>query len=74
MQFPLRVPTIFLAYSQKAYGMAEYIYGSNEWVIPLKNANSEVLIKKIEKIINNTNSIKMDPANYKRGFLKTPKI
>ena len=29
------VPALFLAYSEKAKGMAEYVYGSNEPVIPL---------------------------------------
>ncbi|GAM08217.1 colanic acid biosynthesis protein [Geobacter sp. OR-1] len=27
------VPVLFVAYSQKAYGMCEYLYGNREWVI-----------------------------------------
>jgi len=29
------VPTIFIAYSQKGYGMARYVYGHTDWVLPL---------------------------------------
>jgi len=31
------VPTLILAYSQKAYGMSEYIYGHRRWVLPLED-------------------------------------
>lgn len=31
------VPTIFLAYSEKAYGMAKYVYGNRKWVVSLKD-------------------------------------
>lgn len=44
------VPTIFLAYSKKAYGMAEYVYGNDKWVVPLndfKTSSFEILINKI---------------------------
>jgi polysaccharide pyruvyl transferase WcaK-like protein len=30
-----RVPTILVAYSLKAVGMADYVYGHRDWVIPL---------------------------------------
>ena len=57
----LGVPTIFLSYSQKAFGMAEYVYGNANMVIPLNEfMNSEktfnlieyILEKDISKIIN----------------------
>lgn len=32
------VPTILLSYSQKAIGMCDFIYGSDRWVLPLKEA------------------------------------
>jgi len=46
------VPTIFLAYSKKAYGMAEYVYGSDKWVIPLKDFEIQNIKKLMNKIIN----------------------
>lgn len=55
------VPTIFLAYSKKAYGMAEYVYGNNKWIISLEKLSNEVLIKKIKEIIiTNLNIIKVE--------------
>jgi polysaccharide pyruvyl transferase WcaK-like protein/glycosyltransferase involved in cell wall biosynthesis len=30
------VPTILLAYSPKAYGMAEYVYGDHKWALPIQ--------------------------------------
>ena len=57
------IPTIFLAYSRKAYGMSEYIYGNSNWVIPLKNSNEE-LIPKINELIHiNKNLIKKSRLN-----------
>lgn len=37
------VPAIFLSYSQKSQGMAQYVYGSKKWMLPLKNVESELL-------------------------------
>ena len=41
------IPTIFLSYSQKSIGMCQYVYGTKEWVVPINNAEIE-LIPKIE--------------------------
>lgn len=44
-------PAIFLAYSKKAIGMAELVYGSKKYVLDLAEfANSNTLIQKIEEI------------------------
>jgi colanic acid/amylovoran biosynthesis protein len=42
------VPTIFVAYSQKAVGMAEYVYGNKEWVIPLKELSEDKLLSLVK--------------------------
>ncbi len=42
------VPTIFVAYSQKAVGMAEYVYGNNKWIIPLGEITKEALVPSIK--------------------------
>lgn len=50
------VPTIFLSYSEKSKGMAEYIYGSTEWVVELQNCEN-YLISKIGDMLSNATSI-----------------
>ena len=37
------VPAIFLSYSKKSQGMAEYVYGTKKWVLPIRQINSELL-------------------------------
>jgi polysaccharide pyruvyl transferase WcaK-like protein len=44
------VPTIFLAYSAKAYGMAEYIYGDAAWALPLSQFTPQRIIPVIERV------------------------
>ena len=48
------VPTIFLSYSPKAIGMAEYVYGNKDFVIPLNEfMNPDNTFKLIEYILEN---------------------
>ncbi len=74
------VPTIFIAYSQKAVGMAEYVYGNKEWVIPLREltenrllslVKAQLLIKQSMRVYlrkyvreTNTNQIQIRLNNY----------
>lgn len=51
------VPTIFLAYSRKAYGMAEYIYGDDKWVIPLQKKSDNEVLEKLHSILIEKNNI-----------------
>jgi polysaccharide pyruvyl transferase WcaK-like protein len=51
------VPTIFLAYSPKAVGMAEYIYGDKRYCLDLDEINSAQLVDKVNEILNNKNEI-----------------
>ena len=37
------VPTIFLSYSSKSIGMAQYIYGNKKWVIGLQKLESDLM-------------------------------
>lgn len=41
----LGVPTIFLAYSKKAEGMAEYVYGNDKWILPMKELKNNSITK-----------------------------
>lgn len=44
------VPTLFLSYSEKAKGMAEFVYGSKDMVIPLGDfENTQLVIERLEK-------------------------
>ena len=45
------VPTIFLAYSKKAYGMVEYVYGNSKWVVPLKDVKNTDMVSLINEIM-----------------------
>jgi polysaccharide pyruvyl transferase WcaK-like protein len=47
------VPTLFLAYSPKAVGMAEYVYGHRQWVIPLEDFASPLIMEKISNLLEN---------------------
>lgn len=46
------VPTIFLTYSQKGLGMANYIYGHSRWSIPLIDIEKELKSKTLEMLSN----------------------
>lgn len=47
----LDVPTIFLAYSKKAEGMSEYVYGNDKWTVPMKELKNKSIIKLINPIL-----------------------
>lgn len=53
------VPAIFLSYSQKSQGMAQYVYGNKKWLLSLKNIDSD-LIPMIEEM----NSCWKESSNY----------
>lgn len=54
------VPTILISYSQKASGMADYVYGDRKWVVPVKNFKSVPLIDIVKKMLSEYSFI----ANY----------
>lgn len=45
------VPALLLAYSAKAPGMAEYVYGHSRWVLPIGDFCSETSFKTIEEFL-----------------------
>jgi colanic acid/amylovoran biosynthesis protein len=45
------VPTILVAYSSKAYGMAEYAYGHSNWVVPVERFTPEALLPVVRSIL-----------------------
>jgi colanic acid/amylovoran biosynthesis protein len=46
------IPTIFLTYSQKGLGMANYIYGDSKWAIPIMDIKKELRNKTFEMLTN----------------------
>lgn len=51
------VPTILVSYSQKAIGMAEYVYGDKQWVIPIQEFGSPLLINVVKDMLSAHSSI-----------------
>lgn len=51
------VPTILLAYSQKAGGMAEYVYGDRRWVLPIEEFASPVLVKQVQAMLDEIGAV-----------------
>jgi polysaccharide pyruvyl transferase WcaK-like protein len=45
------VPALLLAYSAKAPGMAESVYGHSRWVLPISDFCSETSFKTIEEFL-----------------------
>jgi len=45
------LPTILLAYSQKAIGMSRYMYGSREWAIPLEDFEGETVVQAVRELL-----------------------
>jgi len=50
------VPTILLSYSAKAKGMADFVYGTEEWVLAMDKIDEE-LMDKIEHMLDNSENI-----------------
>lgn len=46
-----QVPALLLAYSAKAPGMAEYVYGHSRWVLPINDFCSEASLKLLEEFL-----------------------
>lgn len=45
------VPTVFLAYSSKAYGMAEYSYGHLKWALPVERFTPDAVLPLLRSIL-----------------------
>ena len=62
------VPALFLSYSSKAIGMSEYVYGSNEYVLPLsKLSDTTVLEERVKSLLNKKIDLrKFNNFNYSK--------
>lgn len=45
------VPTIFVGYSEKARGMAQYVYGSEQWYVPLREITPKTLVDRTAALL-----------------------
>lgn len=53
------VPTLLVSYSQKAFGMCQYVYGNSDWVIPLNKFSYDNVVKKVRLMINQQKKIQL---------------
>lgn len=58
------VPTIFLAYSQKAKGMVDYVYCDKGLLMDIKDFNSDSLLEKISLLLQNRYNVKAAVEAY----------
>lgn len=56
----LNVPTIFLSYSSKSWGMARYVYGNSKWVVNIKELNEHKVSNLIMDILKDRPVMKID--------------
>lgn len=47
------VPTLLVAYSQKAVGMCQFVYGCGDWVLPLSEFSTEGLLESKVRAMKN---------------------
>jgi polysaccharide pyruvyl transferase WcaK-like protein len=57
------VPTLLIAYSHKAYGMCNYVYECDDWVISIDDIDSVSIIARIKKMLKTKSDL--------HKFLKT---
>jgi polysaccharide pyruvyl transferase WcaK-like protein len=48
-----QIPTLLIAYSQKALGMCQYVYGNDDWVLPLSAFMTEDVTEKKVRTMKN---------------------
>ncbi len=53
-----QVPCISIAYSTKAWGINELVYGHNDWVIPSPRTTTELLGQKVENMLSQYDEVK----------------
>lgn len=56
------IPTIFLCYSQKGKGMAQFVYGNDKWAVELEDINSN-LKNKVLEMMDKENNVKLTIQN-----------
>ncbi len=54
------VPTILLAYSQKAVGMSRYIYGTEKWMLPLVEFTPQKIPQMVGELLKNGLQMRAD--------------
>ena len=52
------IPTIFVSYSKKSIGMAKYVYGGNDWVVPIDDMDTDRCFRIVQKMVDNEYAIK----------------
>lgn len=52
------IPTLFLTYSNKGKGMAQYVYNNQDWILSTEEIDESNLIEKVKLMLNQRNSIR----------------
>lgn len=52
------VPTLLISYSRKAEGMCRFVYGNQDWVIPLQEFQPDPICQKVQRLISQTESMR----------------
>lgn len=58
------VPTLFLAYSQKALGMVDFVYQDKTSLLDIKEFKAETLIQKMKELLSNNYDVKKNIDDY----------
>ncbi len=53
------VPTLLLAYSQKALGMGEYVYGGDNWVLRIEDLDTPVFWELVERLMADKGTLQL---------------
>ncbi len=61
-------PTIFIAYSQKAWGMCEFIYGNCRWCVSLEDFHARKMIDLVSDLLQQRGQIRKQLEEYNKKF------
>ena len=65
----VNTPALFLAYSSKAEGMSEFVYGNKKWCVPLCNAERN-LVEKVAEMLEHTEVLQNRIADCRQRVLE----
>ena len=61
--FSTCTPTVSLAYSVKAFGLNEMLFGHNDYVVPPESLNAETVVSVTQKVLSQSDGIRKQLAN-----------
>ena len=52
-------PVIFAAYSNKAFGMCEYVYGNRNWIVDIGEIRSDVILPLVDQMLRSLETVRL---------------